>query len=323
MTQPPQDGYGSPRYRGQRPPPPPVPQQPPPQQLQPRQPPPQPPTAGFGYWDSPSQQLPPQPPPQPPLPPQQPPWESRTYGYEDPYEEEQQEPPAAYGYATVPMGPQRAARSKTKLAVLLAGTIVGMLLAAGGVYYMMDGQGGGAAGAASQEGGAPPEAGSKPGSDQGSGKGSDQGSGQGSDQGSGQGSDQDGEQGSGQDGQQPGDDGAGDSAGGAANGGGFDRRWQAGGGKKLTIGGEVRSGEAAGKNTVSYTDPPDEGTCYGIGDERRSGSVFRMALQCGDEHDKNYIAGDSTRTADELTVEWDEGSRETLTWEGDRRTADE
>jgi hypothetical protein len=41
-----------------------------------------------------------------------------------------------------------------------------------------------------------------------------------------------------------------------------------------------------------------------------------MALQCGDDQDKRYIADNSNRTDDELTAEWDEGSGETLTWDG-------
>ncbi|OEU85306.1 hypothetical protein AN215_22180 [Streptomyces abyssalis] len=262
-----------------------MPRQPPPQELQPqqpRQPPPQPPTAGFGYWDSASRPppMPPQPPPMPPQqPPQQPwetvppPWETMPpqtpYGYEHLYEQPYgEEPPGAHGFA--PAGPRRAARSKTKLFVLVAGTVLAMLLAAGGVYYMSEGQGGGggSTGAGSQDGGAPPEAGG--GNEAGQGGGAGQRS--------------------------------------------FEGTWESGR-KELTIGEKVRSGEDAGKNPVSYSDPRGEGVCFGTGDERKSGSVFRMALRC-DGREK-YVAGNSTRTDDELTVKWDEGDRETLTWQGD------
>ncbi|QPP06942.1 hypothetical protein G4Z16_11730 [Streptomyces bathyalis] len=282
MTQPPQDGYGGPRYRRQRPPPPPVPRQPPPQQLQPRQPPPQPPTAGFGYWDSPAQQLPPQPPPQPALPPQ-PQWESPPpppppYDYEYLFDERYEEPPPDYGYP--PAGPRWAAHSKRKLVALFAGTIIAVLLAGGGVYYMTDSGGGGGTGASSESGEQPDSgsAGERP-------------------------------DGGNQGGAQDEDAGSGGKNGGAK---GFTGTWQSRGGATLTVGREAESGRSAGKNAVAYNRPGRLSTCPGVGEARKSGAAFRLALKCVNGNVKSALTGDAVRSGDKLTVEWDGGSKDTF-----------
>ncbi|SCK28427.1 hypothetical protein [Streptomyces sp. WMMB 322] len=297
MTQPPQDDDVGPRYTGQRPPPPPVPRQPPPQQIQPRQPPPQPPTAGYGYWDSATQQLPPEPPPQPPLPPQQASWQTSwqtpapppappppPYDYEYLSDGSYQQPPPGYGYP--PTGPRWAAHSTRKLVVLLTGTVVAMLLVAGGVYYMVVGERGGGAGASAPSGDEPEPgpAGERP---------------------------DGGQKGPGQ------DDGAG-RGGQAAGQKAFIGTWQSRGGETLTVGREVRSGKAAGKNAVSYNRLGRLSTCPGVGELNKSGAAFRLALKCVNGKVRSDLTGNAGRSGAKLTVEWEGGTKDTFERRGAR-----
>ncbi|NLU72366.1 hypothetical protein HCC61_06685 [Streptomyces sp. HNM0575] len=321
MTEPPQDRYGSPRSRGQRPPPPPVPRQPPPKPMPSRQPPPQPPTAGFGYWEADAQQLPPRPPEPPQPPPQspqqqppwatweQPPWEpwdrsesepSPPYGYDDPYGYEYRygfgpggPGPSPYDYAR--MGPQETARSKTRLTVLIVGTLIALLLAAGGVYYMVKSESGDAGGSAQNAPSQPDPAGERP-------AGGKSGGAQDGDGGKGSGNDRDG-------------------AGGSGNGAGqgrFTGKWRSGGGEALTIGKQLRSGKSAGKQAVSYDRPGRLSTCPGVGEVRKSGASFRLALKCVNGSVKSELGGDAVRSGGKLTVEWDGGSSDAFAKQGEK-----
>jgi hypothetical protein len=164
------------------------------------------------------------------------------------------------------MGPQRAARSKTKLMVLLVGTIVGMLLAAGGVYYMVEGESGGEAGASAP---------------------------------------QNGSSGGGSAGERPEGGTSGD-----AEAEDFTGKWRSNGGAALTIGAVARSGDAAGKQAVSYNRPGRLSTCPGVGAVRKSGAALRMALRCTNGKAKSELAGDAVRSRGKLTVEWEGGSRD-------------
>jgi hypothetical protein len=282
-----------------------------------QQPPPQPPTAGFGYWDADTRRLPPQPPPEPPPeqqspwePTPQPPWEPwerweapppppPPYGYDDPY---------AYGaggrgmsspYGYGPVVTRQEARSKTRLTVLVVSTLLGLLLAAGGVYYMVEGETGGEAGASEAPAGA--SAGERP-------------------EGGKSGGAQDGDDENGKGGKE-GENGA-ERPGNGAGGGDFAGQWRSRAGAVLTIGKEARSGRSAGKQAVSYNRPGALSTCPGVGEARKSGAVFRLALKCANGKADSELGGDAVRSGDKLTVEWDGGSKDAFIRRGTQIRSD-
>ncbi|SCK52791.1 hypothetical protein H181DRAFT_04803 [Streptomyces sp. WMMB 714] len=171
--------------------------------------------------------------------------------------------------------------------VLLLGTFVVLLIAAGGAYLVVGAQGGGGSGGANAQGDAPPEqgeAGERPG---------------------------DGKPGGAQDDNSPGTPGTG------AGGKDFVGEWQSGGGETLTIGGAERSGKAAGKSAVSYDRPGRLSTCTGVGEPRKSGKTFRLALKCPNGKARSDLGGDAVLSGQKLTVEWDGGSRQTFAGKGD------
>jgi hypothetical protein len=279
-----------------------------------RQPPPQPPTAGFGYWEADSRGLPPQPPPEPP-PEQQSPWEPTRQPPWEPWERWEAPPPPpppsgsddpyAYGaggrgmspYGYGPVVTRQEARSKTRLMVLVVSTLIGILLAAGGVYYMVKGELGGDAGASEKAPAGASSAGERP-------EGGKSG-------GARDGDDENGKQGKGG---KEGEDGAG--------GGDFAGQWRSQGGAVLTIGKEARSGKSAGKQAVSYNRPGALSTCPGVGEARKSGAVFRLALKCANGKANSELGGDAVRSGDKLTVEWDGGSKDAFIRRGTQVRSD-
>ncbi|WP_181767689.1 hypothetical protein [Streptomyces albidus (ex Kaewkla and Franco 2022)] len=145
MTQPPQDGFGGPRFRGRRPPPPqglPPPQGPPPPlgppPLQGPPPPQGPPPQGY---PPPEQHLPPtrhrrrQPREKPRL--------KRPFGRPNPL----RQPPPAPGVGYAPRPPGGRPTSKRNLAVLIAVCVLALGLVILGIYFTASGEGGGQSGA--------------------------------------------------------------------------------------------------------------------------------------------------------------------------------
>lgn len=179
--------------------------------------------------------------------------------------------------------PKRAARSKTKLTLLVSGTLAALLLAGGGVYYMLGGGSGGAeAGASAPEGGSGGggSADERPEGGKGDGTGNDNGNGAGN----------------------------GNGTGGKAGAKAFAGTWLAGGGEALTIGEKAKSGEGAARYAVSYNRPGRLSTCPGVGEVRKSGTAFRLALKCVNGKVKSALAGNAVRSGTKLTVKWDGGS---------------
>lgn len=169
--------------------------------------------------------------------------------------------------------------------VLILGVFVVLLIAAGGAYLLVGGLGRGGSGGANAQGDAPPAQG-KASERPGDGK-------------------PDGAQGDGSPGTpEPG-----------AGGKDFVGKWQSGGGEALTIG-RAERGKAAGKSAVSYDRPGRLSTCTGVGEARKSGKTFRLALKCPNGKARSDLGGDAVRSGKKLTVEWDGGSRQTFAGKG-------
>lgn len=116
----------------------------------------------------------------------------------------------------------------------------------------------------------------------------------------------------------PPDDFGNESAGPHSKEDGFKGQWQDDGGKTLTIGAKLQSGQGAGKNSVSYIEPGGDGFCVGLGQERSGGAVFRIALKCGSGKEEKYVSGNSKQDGESITITWDKGGgTDTLDWIGD------
>ncbi len=149
------------------------------------------------------------------------------------------------------------------------------------MYYLVGGLGGGSTGASSQEE-APPEQG------------------------------QAGEQPAGGNPGGAQDDDASGAPGNGSGGKNFVAKWQSSRGETLTIGKAERSGKAAGKSAVSYNRSGRLSTCRGVGEPRKSGAAFRLALKCANGEVRTDLGGTATRSGDKLIVGWDGGSRDTF-----------
>lgn len=278
MTQPPQDGFNGPQYPGRQPPPP------------PQQPPQQPPH-GYGY---PGGQPPPPPQQAPQHAPQQP-QSGQPYGYPGPGTGPYGQPPVPPpppGYGYPPRPPGGPAGSKRNLAILIGVSVVALLLVVGGVWLMVGNDDDGGGGDAKEP--AAPSASPSPSSsptDPSTGLPTDEPTGAPTDFGR-------------------------DTPAPHSKEDGFKGQWQDDENKTLTIGEELKSGKAAGKNSVSYIDPGGDGFCMGLGQEQSAGSVFRVALKCGSGDDEKYISGNSRQDGDSLTITWDKGGSDTLDWIG-------
>ncbi|GAA3641578.1 hypothetical protein ACG5V6_00445 [Streptomyces chitinivorans] len=98
----------------------------------------------------------------------------------------------------------------------------------------------------------------------------------------------------------------------------FRGQWQGEGARTLTVGKAFESGEAEGKNSVSWIEFGGDGICVGIGENQSRG--YRMALKCGEGDDEEYIAGTASKTSDgeSIEIKWDDGGgTDTLDWIGD------
>ncbi|MFH0242337.1 hypothetical protein ACGRHY_07810 [Streptomyces sp. HK10] len=98
----------------------------------------------------------------------------------------------------------------------------------------------------------------------------------------------------------------------------FRGQWQGEGARTLTVGKAFESGEAEGKNSVSWIEFGGDGICVGIGENQGRG--YRMALKCGEGDDEEYIAGTAGKTSDgeSIRIKWDDGGgTDTLDWIGD------
>jgi hypothetical protein len=165
--------------------------------------------------------------------------------------------------------------------VLILGTLVAMLLAAGGVYYLLGDVGGGNPTGASAQGDAP-------GKEEAAGAAG-------------------GNSGGAQDEDPP-------KAPGQKNGGkNIVGQWRSGSGVTLTVGKAAQSGKADGKSAVAYNRLGRLSTCRGVGEPRKADTYFRLALKCANGASKSDLGGNAVRSGTKLTIEWDGGSRETLT----------
>lgn len=265
----------------------------------------QPPQDGFGGPRPPDgspsggRTPPPQPPPPPTQPPtqppgygypqqpQQPPQTGQSYGYPGPYG--QQQPGYGYGYPPPPPPSSGPSGPNGRLVAIIASAAVALLLVVGGVYLAVgDDDGGGTAQPKPS-----PSTSSEPEPDPT-------------------------RESPLEPTEEPTEDFDDETPGPHSKEDGFQGQWQSEGGKTLTIGAKAQSGDAAGKNSVSYIDAGGEGICIGIGDERSGGATFRTALRCGGKDSKKYIAGNATQDGDSLTIIWDKGGSDTLDWNGRR-----
>jgi hypothetical protein len=181
--------------------------------------------------------------------------------------------------------PPRSERSNTNFVLLIVASTVAALLVAGGVDMA---QGGGDEG-----GGANAEQGARPEADAPAGERPD----------------------GGNEGGNGGGDAGRDEGGNAADRKAFAGTWQSKRGETLTISAKARGDARSGKQSVSYDRTGKLSTCPGVGQVRKSGKAFRLALQCDNGDVRSELGGDAVRAGGKLTVEWDGGTRDTFTRE--------